>query len=224
MAAPTVHPPVAALPKPPHLPGRLAVDLDPDIDPEYPDLEAAELTDVELSFPEARTLTLLRARLSACRIASDTDASLDVVDSVLVDLDLTGRTIDALTRVELVRCRLGGADFGDAELTDIRLDGCVLDLASMRGARLERAVISGGRVDGLDLTRAQLTDTSFAEVALGDVSLDGSRMERVDVTAAQLDGVVDMSTLRGATLSESQAVALSLRLAEAAGIAVIRSA
>lgn len=223
MSAPSTDVPVVTPPKPPRVPARLAAEIDPDIDPDFPDVEAVDVTDVELSFPDARTLAVLRSRLTGCTIAEDTEASLDVVDSVLVDLDLTGRTVEALTRVQLVRCRLGGADFGDAELTDVHLDGCVLDLASMRGSGLQRVTVSGGRVDGLDLSGARLTDVTVVDLSLGDVTLDGARLERVDLTGADLDRVTDMSTIRGATMSEVQAVALSVRLARAAGISISRS-
>lgn len=222
MPRPLIDPPEVVPPKPPKFPATLASELDPDIDPEFPDVAETEIEGMSLSFPEARTLTILRSKLTGCDLDPDTEVSLDVVDSTLIDLDLTGRTVESLCRVVLVRCRLGGADLGDAQLTDVDLDGCVLDLASMRSARLERVRLVGGRVDGLDLTGAQLTDATFEDLSLAEVALDGARLERVDLTAADLSGVVDVSTLRGATIGESQAIALSARLARAAGIAVTR--
>lgn len=179
----------------------------------------SDLDGIELAFPEARTITVVRSTLTACGIAASTTAALDAADTTFVDCDLTGRSIDALTRVAFVRCRLGGADLGDIRLRDVHFDGCVLDLASLRGAQLERVEVRGGRLDGLDLSGARLVDVTI-DASLADVTLDGCRLERVDLTAAELSSVTDLTAIRGATISESQAVALSLRLARAAGLRV----
>ena len=219
MGGPPIQPP-AAPPTPPRLPARLASELDPDIDPDFPDVEEVDVHGVALSFPDARTLTVVRSKLTACEIDDADETALDATDSFLVDLDLTARTVASLTRVVLVRCRLGGADFGDAKLVDVHFDGCVLDLASMRGARLERVLLGGGRVDGLDLSGARLTDTTVVGLPLGEVTLEGTRLERVDLTEAQLDDVIEVGTIRGATISEAQAMALSVRLARAAGMSI----
>ncbi len=211
----------AVTPAPPRLPDRLQSQLDPDVDPEFPDLERVLLTGSRLTYPTARRISVLRSRLVDCTIDDRTDATLDAVDSEFEDMDLTGRRINDLRRVGFTRCRLGGADLGDAHLRDVRFDECVLDLASMRAAILERVTVSGGRVAGVDLTGAELRDVTFAGVELAEVALDGSRLERVDLTGADLTGVVDLSTLRGAAISEVQAISLAARLASAAGISVV---
>ena len=195
--------------------------LDPDIDPEFPDLDGVVLTGSTLAFPAARTMSVLRSRLVGCHVDDATDATLDATDAAFEDMDLTGRRIDGLRRVSFTRCRLGGVDLGDAHLRDVRFDECVLDLASARGATLERVTISGGRIEGLDLTGATLSDATIAGVELAEVALDGARLERVDLTGADLTGVVDLSTLRGAVVSQVQAISLAARLARAAGISVV---
>lgn len=224
MPPPSVDPEVARAPAPPRYPARgpaarAAPELDPDIDPDFPDVVEVDLHGVELEFPAARTITVLRSTLTRCHVGADTTAAIDAADTTFVDCDLTGRTVESLTRVALVRCRLGGADFGDARLRDVRFDGCVLDLASLRGAQLERVDLRGGRVDGLDLSGARLLDVTI-DVALADVTLDGCRLQRVDLTAADLAAVPDVTALRGATISETQALSLSARLARAAGLVV----
>ncbi|MGK2929135.1 MAG: pentapeptide repeat-containing protein [Acidimicrobiales bacterium] len=224
MAPPSVDPDDAKAPAPPRslargAAARAATELDPDIDPDFPDVVDVDLHGVALEFPAARTITVLRSTLTECHVGADTNAALDAADTAFVDCDLTGRTVESLTRVTLVRCRLGGADFGDARLRDVRFDGCVLDLASLRGAQLERVDLRGGRVDGLDLSGARLLDVTM-EVSLAEVTLDGCRIQRVDLTNADLSAVTDVTALRGATISETQALSLSARLARAAGLVV----
>ena len=214
----------AKLPAPPRSRRTAATEIDPDLDPDFPDVVDVELSDAELSFPAARTLTILGSTLTGCRIADDTEAALDAADTHFVDGDFTGRSVASLDRVLFTGCRLGGTDFGGTRLRDVRFDGCVLDLASMRGCRLERVHVSGGRIEGLDLSGAQLTDVTIADVSLLDVGLDGARSERVDLTSADLSDLGDVRAIRGATISEVQAVGLAVRLARAAGVHVDRTA
>ena len=194
-----------------------------DLDPEFPDLDGVGLDGETVSFPAARSLGVLRSRLTDCRLDVPADTTLEAQDAELVDLDLTGRRIESLLRVTLRRCRLGGADLGDARLRDVTFDGCVLDLTSARNAELERVTIRECRGTGLDLTGARLADVTVADLDLADVTLDGARLQDVDVTGADLRGVTDLRALRGAIISEVQAVSLARRLAQAAGLQVARS-
>ncbi len=173
-------------------------------------------------FPEARTFTVLRSRLRSC-VLDVGDATLDAQDAHLVDIDLSGRRVEGLTRVHLERCRLTGADFGEARLRDVRFTDCALDLTSFRASTMERTAIDGGRVDEADLSAARCSDVVLAGVDVAGLLLEGVRLERVDVTDATVDGVVDLRLLRGAILSPAQAMALAPRLAHIAGMTVARS-
>lgn len=214
--------PVPASPKPPAVPSSLAgVEAIADLDPDYPDLDGVELVERELDHPDARTLSFLRSIVRDCTLVLPHDATIDAQDAVLVGLDLTGRRFDSgLRRVRFERCRLGGADFGEARLVDVTFDDCVLDLANFRQAQLERVAVLGGRLDGLDATRSQLTDVRLDRVALATVTLDGSRLDRVDIRTADLAGVADVGALKGATIDQNQAIGLALRLARKAGLVV----
>ena len=223
VAVDEAHPGPAARPAAaPRLPDALAPVPDDDLDPEFPDLDGLGLDGTTVSYPAARSLGLMRSRLTDCHLDVPADAALEVQDAELVELDLTGRRIESMLRVTMRRCRLGGADLGDARLRDVTLEGCVLDLASVRNAELERVAIRECRGSGLDLSGARLTDVTVADLDLGEVTLDGARLQDVDVTGADLRGVTDLRALRGAIISEVQAVSLARRLAEAAGLQVAR--
>ena len=206
-------------PLPPDIPAGLLGAPD-DVDDQFPDLDGVELSDCTLSYPEARSLGILRSRISACRLDVPSEAAIDAQDAELTDLDLTGRRIEALNRVVLRRCRLGGADLGDGRFRDVTFEGCVLDLASLRTAELEAVVIRECRAEDLDFSRARLTDVVLRDIALGPVTLGGARLERVDLTGADLAGATDVSSLRGAIISEGQAMSLARRLAASAGLQV----
>lgn len=207
----------------PTTPGATAVDAD-ELDPDFPDIDAVSLHDQTLAFADARTLTLLRSTFARCRIEIPDEATLDAQDAVLTDVDLTGRRVGGLVRVRFERCRLSGVDLGAARLTDVVFADCTLELASARTTIFERVEFRGGTVDGFDLTGATLTDVTFDGVAFSGVSMDRVRLDRVDLRGADLSSVVDVSTIRGATISEHQAIALAARLARAAGVVVDRGA
>ena len=211
----------AEQPAPPRLPDEMVTTWD-DLDPDYPDLDGLGLSGSVVSLPGARSLGLLRSRLAECRLEAPAEATIEVQDAELTDLDLTGRRIESMVRVAIVGCRLGGADLGAARLRDVTISGSVLDLASLRGAELERVVIDGCRAEALDLSGARLVDVTFRGIDVSQLVLDGARLERVDVTESALDGMTEMGSLRGAVISEVQAVALARRLAEAAGVHVAR--
>ena len=212
-------PPTAAEPAAPRLPAALRSSADDDLDPQFPDLDGLDLDAGALSFPEARTFTVLRSRLTGCELDVG-DATVDAQDAHLVDLDLSGRRIEGLTRVQLERCRLTGADFGEARLRDVRFTDCALDLTSFRATTIERTAVIGGRVDEADLSAAQCTDVVLAGIDGAGLRLEGTRLDRVDVTDADIEAVTDLRELRGCIVSPTQAVALALRLARVAGMHV----
>lgn len=193
-------------------------DLD---DPQFPDIDGLELEGDRIDLPDARIITILRSSVTGCTINAP-EARLDAQDAELTDLDLTGVNVEALTRVHVLRCRLGGADAGDARLLDVTFEDCVLDLASFRTATLERVRVEGGRADQLDLSGSRLTDVAFVGVPVAPIELDGARLTRVDVTDADLRGVENLETLRGVVITATQAVELAPRLARAAGFTVRR--
>lgn len=215
---PDATPPEAARPKPPRLPNAPARVVG-DVDPQFPDVDGVALDGVELSYPEARTLTLLRSRIVSCTVDAG-DASLDAQDAVFTDIDLSARRFEGLTRVTFDRCRLTGADFGDARLRDVEFRDCSLSLVSLRSATVERAVVTGGTFDDVDASGARLTDVTFDGVRLSELRLGNARLERVDITGADVSEVADLRELAGAIVSPTQATSLAIRLARVAGLHV----
>lgn len=190
-----------------------------DLDPQFPDLDGVAVDGGTLSYPGARTLTVLRSRIVASTLTVG-EATIDAQDAVFTDVDLQGRRFEGLQRVVFERCRLTGADFGEARLRDVEFRDCALSLSSLRAATVERAVISGGTFDDVDASGARLTDVTIDQVRLSELGLGNARLERVDVSGADLSGVADLRELRGAIVSPTQATALAVRLARVAGIHV----
>jgi len=62
----------------------------------------------------------------------------DLVDAVVRDVDWAGRKSVGLSarRVELLRCRLTGAELAESALGDVTFEECRVDLVELRGCDL----------------------------------------------------------------------------------------
>jgi uncharacterized protein YjbI with pentapeptide repeats len=105
-----------------------------------------------------------------------------------------------LRRVCFHGCKLDSVNFRDAALTDVTFDDCLLREVDFTGATLTRTVF----------TRAHLRRVNFTKASLAEVDLRGS----------ELDIIAGPGSLRGATVSPGQLIAIAPVLAESLGIIV----
>jgi uncharacterized protein YjbI with pentapeptide repeats len=147
----------------------------------------------------------------------------DLIDVVLQDLDLANAAHPrvALRRVELRRCRLTGAELGEATLTDVVFDECRLDLAALRYAKLERVAFRDCRMAECDLAQARLADVLFERCELREATLSGVKLERVELSGCDLLGMHGAESLRGARVHWSDVVANAPVFALALGIEIL---
>jgi len=81
---------------------------------------------------------------------------------------------------------LAGADFGDADLTDARLQGVCLAGANLSRARLTGALLDGADLTGADLTGGCLDSASLIGADLTGANLTGTTWRRARLTKAQI--------------------------------------
>lgn len=147
----------------------------------------------------------------------------DLADVVVTDRDWAGERRPGLQarRVELHRCRLTGAELGEAVLSDVVLEECRLDLAGLRHARLERVVLRDCRMSECDLYGASLKDVVFERCELQEATLSAATLERVELRGCDLAGLRGAEALRGARMPWADVIASADLLAEALGIEVV---
>jgi uncharacterized protein YjbI with pentapeptide repeats len=148
----------------------------------------------------------------------------DLVDAVVEEADWsnerTARSV-AWWRAELRRCRLTGAELGEAELRDVSFVECRLDLAGLRFAKLERVVFSECRLEECDLYEAKLADVLFDHCTLREATFTGASLRRVELRGCELAGLHGVDALRGARLPWADVVANAPLFAHALGIEIL---
>jgi uncharacterized protein YjbI with pentapeptide repeats len=136
-------------------------------------------------------------RLTATELAESGWASATFINSVLAGVTVHGA---GLRQVAFRGCKLTGVNLRGATLTEVSFENCLLSDVDFGGATLRRCTFPG----------AQLRETDLSHVTL----------DQVDLRGAELGLILTPDSLRGATISTDQLVAVAPLLAEQAGIVV----
>jgi uncharacterized protein YjbI with pentapeptide repeats len=104
-----------------------------------------------------------------------------------------------LTRTDLRRGNLTGADLTDANLTEVNLTRADLSEANLGGANLTGATLRGTELIRVNFSRADLTGANLRGADLTDANLIAVNLTRADLSEANLRGV----DLQGAKLDET---------------------
>jgi uncharacterized protein YjbI with pentapeptide repeats len=147
----------------------------------------------------------------------------DLVDVVAADMDWAGERALRFSahRAELRRCRLTGAELGEATLRDVALDECRVDLVGLRHATLERVVFRDCRMDECDFYGAALTDVLFERCELREATFSAVRLERVELRACDLTGIHGADGLRGARMPWNDVLENAALFAWLAGVEIV---
>jgi len=172
-------------------------------------LSASSLREAELERADLRGASLRECCLDGADLAYATLDGADLSRSSMVDASLEGVVA---RRVGLGACRLDslraseGADF----------TGARFDLSSMKGAQVQRALLTDARFVGCDLTEADLSEAQGPRVDFLGANLMGACLDRAALPEARLaranlyEARLEAADLRGADLRDAQLVAAQL--------------
>jgi uncharacterized protein YjbI with pentapeptide repeats len=137
-------------------------------------------------------------------------------DEVAIDVDLAGHAAEGvrLTRCELHRVVLTGAQFRGLSLVDVLAVDCELSGAYMLEAHLQRVEMRNCRMTGVVLGQATLSHVSFRDCKLDDASFRLLRADHVEMNGCSLlqadfyeasltNSALDDCDLRGGDLSKA---------------------
>lgn len=163
-------------------------------------------------------------------------------ESVLDGADLTGTTLHPVTltdvrvegcelsnavlrgvlarRVEIVRCRAVGLQLDVRQASDVWVEGCRLDYASLRFEQVKGRVAFRGCTFRDATIHGDLTGVVFQECDFAGTEFAVSAAKGCDVRSSRLDGARGLLTLRGTTITADQALAVADRLAAEAGLTI----
>lgn len=125
-------------------------------------------------------------------------------------------------RVELVRCRCVGLRLDLRQVTDLYVEGCRFDYATLRVTQVK------GRVAFRECTFREATlYGALTDMIFVDCDFTGTTFDAVggatgcDLRSSRLVGATGLLTLRGALISADQAVSIADRLATEAGLRIV---
>jgi len=147
----------------------------------------------------------------------------ELVDATVVDADwanIKGFRFSA-QRTAFTRCRLTGAELGEASLQDVTFADCRIDLAGLRASRLERIVFRDCRLGETEFSAARLKDVLFEGCELREATFSGAKIERVELRGCDLTSLRGVEALRGARLRWEDAIEAAPLFAAALGIELV---
>jgi uncharacterized protein YjbI with pentapeptide repeats len=147
----------------------------------------------------------------------------NLTDLVVVNADWANQRASRLElrRVEVRRCRMTGAELGEASLADVVFDDCRLDLVGLRFAKLERVVFRDCQMTECDLYEASLKDVLFERCTLREATFSAITLERVELRGCDLAGAHGVESLRAARMPWNDVLASASVFATALGIEIL---
>jgi uncharacterized protein YjbI with pentapeptide repeats len=206
----------------PRLRAQLDSALPEEIEDETRLLDLA-LDEVDLSDLEAEHLEISGCRLTRSKLAGSDLEKLILVDTELLHCDVANaRWRDAaVTRVAIVSSRMTGFAGSGMSLQHTTVRDTLLDYASFRFAKFQKAEFADCRLQSADFVSADLSGAVFQRC-----DLSGAEFSQVKAAGALFvdctwDGTKGLSALTGATVAASSPIdtlTFATAVTQAAGI------
>jgi uncharacterized protein YjbI with pentapeptide repeats len=150
-------------------------------------------------------------------------SNLEISNTELRDLDLSNASLAtiSLRAVELVTCRAIGLSLLIGQATDLyaadcRFDYATVEITRVRGVAIfHRCSFRDARLTG------DLSDTVFAECDFTGADFTAQKATNCDLPESNLVGAHGLLTLRGARITQDQAISIADILATEAGLVVV---
>lgn len=126
----------------------------------------------------------------------------------------------SFTRVAISSCRMTGVSLLDNNLRDVAFTGCRIDLSSFRASKFDDVVFTDCRMEQADFADADLRGARFAGCTLTGAQFSGARMTGTRFARCELTGIGGVTSMCGAIITSTDAVALAFVLAGALGITI----
>ncbi|PKI93162.1 hypothetical protein CW368_02465 [Actinomycetales bacterium SN12] len=169
---------------------------------------------------------LAHSTLEQCVIAGSGSA-LDLEGATMMDVDVRDLRIaklsarrSTLRRVRISGGRIGTLDLSDSGIHELELRDVRIDYLTLAGCKAVDVRVESCQIAALDLPGATLSRVAFATTSSDEVDPRGMRAEHLDLRGLDALGFLDVTALRGATLTLRQVEQLAPVFAVAAGIII----
>jgi uncharacterized protein YjbI with pentapeptide repeats len=157
------------------------------------------------------------ADLSAAKLGPLTLSNVE-----LHQVDLSNASLQRLTvrRSQWRTCRAIGLRLSIDHASDLSISDCRLDYASIRLERVKGSAVFTGCSFREATISGDLSNTRFIDCDFADTEFRATRATKCDLRSSRLTSARGLLSLRGATITPDQAVAISTLIAAEAGLIV----
>jgi uncharacterized protein YjbI with pentapeptide repeats len=187
------------------------------------DYDLQVLANVDLTEQNAQRSRFVECALTGCLLD---ETRLD--RSHLIDTEITAARAGSVHLRDSTwrgttwhECRLGALLATGVHADDITIEGGKIDYLTFAGARLNTVRLTGVTIGELDLSDAQVKSLTASDTQVDKLVARGATMRDTDLRGVELGSVDGIAGLSGATISEDQAMLLSVATARELGIRVV---
>jgi uncharacterized protein YjbI with pentapeptide repeats len=190
------------------------------------DLDDLEWSQVELSCDLAglavEHLEIFESRLVDVRLTGAQLDRLRLTDVVIENCELSGAVLAdvSLTRVEFRRCQMAALQLPAARLRDVRFINCKLDEANFRTATGERVQFDETQLVAADFYEAKIRCARFFDCDLTSAEFSRSELPAAVLQGSALEALQGAAYLKGVTIDSAQILPFALRLIGAMDICI----
>lgn len=169
---------------------------------------------------------LAHAQFEQCVLCGSADR-VDLTGATLLDVEIADARTPVLSlrdatirRLRIAGGRIGTLDLSGAHVAELILEHARVDYLSLAAARVQDSLIADCTVATMDLPSATMTRVRFERSRVDEVDTRGLRADSLDLRGLDALAFLDVTALRGATLTGRQVESLASVFAQAAGIDV----
>lgn len=169
---------------------------------------------------------LAHAQFEQCVLSGSADR-VDLTGATLLDVEIADARTPVLSlrdatirRLRIAGGRIGTLDLSGAHIAELIVEHARVDYLSLAAAKVQDSLIADCTVATMDLPSATMTRVRFERSRVDEVDTRGLHADSLDLRGLDALAFLDVTALRGATLTSRQVESLASVFAQAAGIDV----
>jgi len=173
------------------------------------------------------TEDLAHAQFEQCSLSGAADR-VDLTGATLLDVEIVEARTPVLSlkdatirRLRITGGRIGTLDLSGAHVAELIVEHTRIDYLSLAAAKIQDSLIADCTLATVDLPAATVTRVRFERCSADEVDTRGLRADALDLRGLDALSFLDVTALRGTTLTARQVELLAPVFARAAGIDVL---
>ncbi|MFJ4166792.1 pentapeptide repeat-containing protein [Microbacterium sp. NPDC089698] len=172
------------------------------------------------------TEDLAHAQFEQCSLSGAAER-VDLAGATLLDVEIVDARTPVLSlkdatirRLRIAGGRIGTLDLSGAHVAELIVEHARIDYLSLAAAKIQDSLLMDCTLATVDVPAAAVTRVRFERSSADEVDTRGLRADGLDLRGLDALAFLDVTSLRGATLTSRQVELLAPVFARAAGIDV----